>query len=191
VNGSGRVVGYGDRWQAHRVKNGPNGPVLGAKHVGITVACVDDQTRILTAYRRHRIFDQVWTLSGDTHPYRVKGTQEMETLVQAAKRCALDDLGIETKGWKRTLTVSYSARDPRDPRYCENELLHLMVAKQDGPFHRNPKNVYDLRWRKAAEISRVSATDLEKDPIDRRYAPWVHALFSPSSDRAKEALLIS
>jgi len=107
VNASGKIVGYGDRWQAHRVKEGPNGPILGVKHIGITVACVDDQMRILTAYRRHRIFDQVWSLSGDTHPYRVLGTQETETLGQAANRCTLDDLGTRSKGWRRTLTVSY------------------------------------------------------------------------------------
>jgi len=190
VDASGKLVGYGDRWQAHRVKEGPNGPVLGAKHIGITIACVDDQSRILTAYRRHKIFDKVWTLSGDTHPYREQGTAETETLTQAAKRCALDDLGIKTKGWRRTLSTSYSSVDPRNPRYCENELLYLMVARQVGPFHMNPRNAYELRWKVAAEISRDSATDQRKNPMDRKYAPWVHALFSLPLDMLEEALLI-
>ena len=190
VNAAGRIVGYGDRWQSHRVRDGPDGPVPGLKHIGITIACLDDRMRILTAHRRHRIFDKVWTLSGDTHPYRVHGMPKTETLIQASRRCAIDDLGIKTKGWRRTLTVSYSARDPRDPRYCENELLHLMVAKPKGPFQMNQKHVYELRWRSAAEISRDSVTDQKKDPIDRKYAPWVHALFSIPSDKVEEALLI-
>ncbi len=42
VNDSGRRIGYGDRWLTHRVRNGPDGPILGQKHVGITIACIDD-----------------------------------------------------------------------------------------------------------------------------------------------------
>src|SRR5712691_5012577 len=47
VNGSGRTIGYGDRWWAHRVRDGPDGLILGHKHVGITIACLDDDGRIL------------------------------------------------------------------------------------------------------------------------------------------------
>ncbi len=65
VNGSGRTSGYGDRWRAHRVRDGPDGLILGEKHVGITIACLDDDGRILVQLRRHRIFDKVWSLSGE------------------------------------------------------------------------------------------------------------------------------
>ncbi|MDG7013234.1 MAG: NUDIX domain-containing protein [Nitrososphaerota archaeon] len=139
----GKTVGYGDRWWSHRVTKGREGPTLGQKHVGITMACVDDGRRILVARRRHRIFDKVWTLSGDTHPYRTQGSLETESIFRAARRCAMDDLGVRTRGWTRRLTVSHSARDPRDPRFCENELLHVMVAKYVDPLHMNPKNAYD------------------------------------------------
>src|SRR6266705_1355001 len=64
---TGRTIGYGDRWWSHRVRVGPDGPILGQKHTGITIACLDDNGRILTQHRRHRIFDRVWSLSGDTH----------------------------------------------------------------------------------------------------------------------------
>ena len=174
----GKTVGYGDRWWTHRVTKGREGPILGRKHVGITIACVDDGGRILAAHRRHRIFDRVWTLSGDTHPYRAQGSWEVENIFRAARRCAMDDLGVKINGWTRRLTVSYSARDPRDPRYCENELLHIMVAKCCGPLHMNPKNAYELRWVELAEILEDSAEDLKKEPIDRKYAPWVHAIFT-------------
>src|SRR5438128_8674226 len=65
---SGRTIGYGDRWWTHRVRDGPDGPILGQKHAGITIACLDHSGRILIQHRRHRIFDKVWSLSGDTHP---------------------------------------------------------------------------------------------------------------------------
>lgn len=189
VNASGKTVGYGDRWQAHRVRSGPGGLVLGRKHVGITIACVGDEGRVLAAHRRHRVFDKVWTLSGDTHPYRFDWGK-VENLSQAAKRCAMEDLGIKTKGWKNALTVSYSARDPRDQRYCENELLHLLVVKHGGPFHMNAKNAYELRWVAVEEVSRDAAADLQKESIEWKYAPWVHAVFSLPRERVKDALSI-
>lgn len=187
VNESGRRIGYGDRWRTHRVRKGPDGPILGHKHIGITIALVDDAGRILAAHRRHRIFDRVWTLSGDTHPYRY-GWGNAEIITVAARRCAKEDLGIETRGWRNALTVSYSARDPRDPRYCENEMLSLLVPKHDGPVYMNEKNAYGLRWNEPNEISRESAADLEKEPAERTYAPWVPAVFSITPERIREAL---
>jgi isopentenyldiphosphate isomerase len=146
--------------------------------VGITIACIDGTSRILTAHRRHKVFDRVWTLSGDTHPHRIFGGTKVESLGQAAKRCAADDLGVTITGWTDRLVLSYSARDPRDSRYCENELLHVMVSRYDGPFHMNPKNVYKLRWAELGEVSNESKNDLSRDPINRKYAPWVHAMFA-------------
>jgi isopentenyldiphosphate isomerase len=188
VDGSGRRVGYADRWSSHRVKDGHYGPVLGERHVGITIACLDDDGRILVQLRKHRIFDKVWSLSGDTHP-RKYDDWKVESLSGAARRCAKEDLGIEIKSWRKTLSVSYSALDPRDPRYCENELLHLLAAKYRGLVHKNGKNAYELRWAEFAEISRDSQADLRKKPIDRKYAPWVHAMFSLPTKRVEEAFL--
>lgn len=189
VDESGRTIGYGDRWWTHRVKKGPNGAILGQKHVGITIACVDDGGRILVAHRRHRIFDKIWTLSGDTHPYRLHGSREVESLTEAARRCAMDDLGVVIRKWTKTLTVSYAARDPRDPRYCENELLHLMVTEHNGPLHMNEKNAYEVRWVEISEISKDSKSDSETEPIEQKYAPWVRAIFAFPLERVKESLL--
>jgi len=190
VDESGRTTGYGDRWWTHRVRNGPGGPVLGQKHVGITIACVDDQGRILSEHRRHRIFDKVWSLSGDTHPYRVHGSQVVESLAQASNRCAKDDFGAEIKRWTKTLTVSYSARDPRDPKYCENELLHIMVARYGGPLRMNVKNAYELRWVALDEISNDSLADLGREPIHRKYGPWVHAVFALPRNKVEEVFSV-
>lgn len=191
VNDSGKVIGYGDRWWTHRVRKGPGGPVLGQKHVGITIACINDSGRILVAHRRHRIFDKVWTLSGDTHPYRMQGSRVAETLQQAAKRCAADDLGVVIRKWTKALTTSYASVDPRDPKYCENELLHLMVTKYDGPLQMNPKNAYELRWVGLAEVLGDSEADLKKEPIDRKYAPFVHALLMLPAKEVKEAFAVN
>ena len=187
---SGRTIGYGDRWWSHRVRVGPDGPILGQKHTGITIACLDDNGRILTQHRRHRIFDRVWSLSGDTHP-RKYGNRRVESLSEAARRCASEDLGVVIKNWTQRLSIPYSARDPRDSRYCENELLYILVAKHDGPLYMNKESAYELRWVEITEISKDSRTDLKRKPIDRKYAPWVSAVFSLSSKRVEEAFQVN
>ncbi len=53
----------------------------------------------------------------------------------------------------------------------------------------NRKNAYELRWAKFSEILRDSQKDLRKAPNDRKYAPWVHAMFSLPAERVEEALL--
>jgi isopentenyldiphosphate isomerase len=186
VNASGRITGYGDRWRTHRVKDGRDGSVLGEKHAGITIACIDEGGRVLVQHRRHRIFDKVWSLSGDTHPRKYESSK-VESLSEAARRCAKEDLGITIKSWRQILSVSYSARDPRNPRYCENELLHVLAAKHSGPVNMNRNSGYELRWAEFAEISRDTQTDSRKALIDRKYAPWVHAMFSLPHERVEEA----
>ena len=186
VGESERRIGYGDRWLTHRTKSGPNGPVLGQKHVGITIACLDEDERILLQLRRHKIFDRVWSLSGDTHPRKYEDGP-VETLSQAARRCAKEDLGITVQHWIRTLTISYSAQDPRDPRYCENELLYLLAGRYDGQPHINKKNVYELQSADLQQVVEDSRADLKKEPIHRKYAPWVHALFTIPSEKVKAA----
>jgi isopentenyldiphosphate isomerase len=161
VDGSGRTIGYGDRWWTHRVRAGPDGPILGEKHVGITIACVDDDGRVLVQHRKHKIFDKVWSLSGDTHPRKYEA-QKTEGLSEAASICAKEDLGIVVKNWRNALTVSYSARDPRDPRYCENELLYVLAAKHGGPLNMNRNSAYELQWAELADISRDSQRDSKK-----------------------------
>src|SRR5439155_3233508 len=171
VDESGRTVGYGDRWWTHRVKDGREGPILGEKHVGITIACLDDDRRILVQHRRHRIFDKVWSLSGDTHP-RKYDSSKVESLSTAARRCAKEDLGVVIKNWRKKLTVSYSARDPRDPRYCENELLYVLAAKHHGPVNINRNSPSELHWAEFTEIARDAQTGSKEVSIDRKYAPW-------------------
>ena len=69
----------------------------------------------------------------------------MESITEAARRCAREDLGFVIKNWTQRLSVQYSARDPRDSRYCENELLYILVSKHGGPLRMNEENAYELR----------------------------------------------
>src|SRR6266516_4799574 len=104
VNGFGRTIGYGDRWWTHRVRNGGDGPILGEKHVGITIACLDDEGRILVQHRRHRIFDKVWSLSGEPTP---------ESMTLPKRRASLkprEGVPRKTSGLRPRAGDKYSAR---------------------------------------------------------------------------------
>jgi len=94
---SGRTIGYGDRWWTHRVRDGPDGPILGQRHAGITIVFLDQSGRILIQHRRHRIFDKVWSLSGDTHP-RKYGSRRVESLPELRE----DVLGRTSESRSRT-----------------------------------------------------------------------------------------
>ena len=100
----------------------------------------------------------------------------------------MEDLGVTIENWTETLTVSYAARDPRDPRYCENELLHLLVARHGRQLRVNKSNAYDARWVEPTKILEESLEDAEKEPVDRKHAPWVHAVFGVSPRRLARAL---
>lgn len=189
VGESGKTTGFGDRWWTHRVRERPNGTILGQKHVGITIACLDDGGRVLIQHRKHKIFDNVWTLSGDTHRRKYDG-RKLESLSEAATRCAREDLGVVIRQWAQRLVVSYSARDPRDPRYCENELLYVLFAKCSGPIRMSEKNAYGLNRVRFANIATDSRADLEKEPIDRKYAPWVHSIFQLPTAQVQEAFML-
>ncbi len=171
------------------MRAGRDGPILGQKHVGITISIADDDGRILVQHRRHKIFDKVWSLSGDTHPRKYESSK-VESLSEAARRCAKEDLGVVIKSWRQILNVSYSARDPRDPRYCENELLYVLAATYGGPMNMNRNSAYELIWAKFTDILRDSQTDSGKEPIDRKYAPWVHAMFSLPHERVEGAFYV-
>lgn len=62
----------------------------------------------------------------------------------------------------------------------------IPVAKHDGSFHMSEKSAYELRWVEVAEISKDSRADLKKEPIERKYAPWVSAVFSFASREGEQ-----
>lgn len=176
----GNVIGLADRWSTHTVRQTDGGLVLGQRHVGICIACQDGSGRVLLQFRRHKIFDRCWSFTADTHPRKYEG-RELETLFQAATRCANEDFGIVVEGWVDALTVTYAARDPRDPRFCENEFMHLLVGRHDGEVRPNPESVYACRWADPEAVMNEVASEAEVEPEARRYAPWVHSVFNKLS----------
>ena len=46
-------------------------------------------------------------------------------------------------------------------------------------------------WVELAEVWKDSQTDLKKEPVDRKYAPWVSTLFSLSSKEVEETFRVN
>jgi len=176
VDEHGNIVGYGDRWITHTVHEVGGELILGQRHIGICIACQNGFGEILIQHRKHVIFDKIWSLSADTHP-RKYDDNRVETLAEAATRCIQEDFGIAVTQWTEVLTLCYSARDPHNPKCCENELLHLLVGKYDGSVNPNEDNVYDYRWVEQQRISEEVLRDSRREPINRVYAPWIHVIF--------------
>lgn len=163
VDDSDNPKGYGTKEKTHTVHDG----IPGYHHRGLTVLVYNEMGEVLLQHRKHRIFDSVWDLAGSTHPYYREGRQE--TYEEAALRC----LSTEYSGLggdrvvNSSVAVNYSAIDPRNPRYCENEFCRLVIASHRGAVTHNPENAYGHAW---ASFSRLSS-DLQSDP--GKYAPWV------------------
>lgn len=190
VDQNGKITEYGDRWLSHTVTRGSDGPVLGRKHVGIVIACINEEGKILVQLRKHKIFDSVWSLSGDTHP-RKYGNRDVEDLSTASSRCAMEDLGIDVHNWHDSISLSYSAIDPRNQDYCENELMHVMVARYDGPIRENKDNVYRIAYEDISTIMRDTAADGKKAPVDQKYSPWVQSVFARPKKDLEECFALS
>jgi len=55
----------------------------------------------------------------------------------------------------------------------------------------NRNSPYELHWAEFTEIARDSQADSKKEPIDRKYAPWVHAVFSLPLEKVEEVFLVN
>ena len=156
-------IGYKSNAESHTVHNG----ALGYHHRGLTVMVYNSKGEVLLQHRKHRIFDKILDLSGSTHPYLRGGRQE--TYEEAAERClrgeysGLEDVKVKAS----TIAVNYSAMDPLDSRYCENEFCKLVIALYDGEVRYNSEAAYGLSWILFSSL----VADVDKNPTS--YAPWV------------------
>ena len=177
VDDKDNPLGYGTKEETHIVHEGK----LGYHHRGLTVLVHDGQGRVLLQHRKHQIFDTAWDLAGSTHPYLRSGRQE--GYEEAALRC----LKTEYSGFedatvlKSSVWVNYSAVDPRNGKYCENEFCRLVISVHNTNVSHNSENAYGHEW---ALFERL-ISDSRKNP--NKYAPWVLDLISKiENERPKE-----
>jgi isopentenyl-diphosphate delta-isomerase len=142
----------------------------GHRHLAIAVLLYNRAGAVLLQRRKHRLFDDVWDITGATHPLRLTdGTHE--SLERATRRCLRHEYGIDGPPLIEVGSFTYFARDG-DGAHCENEHCTLFIGELNAPVALNPDVGYCYRWVSMPSLLR----DVEASP--ERYAPW--ALLSVS-----------
>lgn len=136
----------------------------GKRHLAITVLIYNSKGQVLLQKRKHKIFDNIWDLTGATHPlHREDGIDE--TPEEATLRCLKDEYDIENISVKNIGAFNYFAKTDD---LCENEHCTLMVGEYNGPVKMNPSVGYEYKWVDKKEFLR----DIEENP--QNYTPWAN-----------------
>lgn len=135
----------------------------GQHHLAITVLLQNSKGQLLLQKRKHQIFDNLWDLTGATHPLHRKNGSD-ESLEEATWRCLEGEYGITEKMPLKNL--GFFNYFKQYGKFCENEFCYLMVGEYSGGIHLNPQVGYEYRW--------VSKSDFLKDIIlnPQNYTPW-------------------
>lgn len=141
----------------------------GRRHLAITVLLQNSKGQVLLQKRKHQIFDNIWDITGATHPLH-KADGSDENLEEATRRCLEAEWGIREVGEIGEIGVFNYFAQYGD--YCENEHCHLMVGEYDGEVKLNPEMGYEYKWVEREEFLK----DIAQNPD--KYTPWAKAAVS-------------
>jgi isopentenyl-diphosphate delta-isomerase len=136
----------------------------GHRHLAVALLLYNSQGDLLLQRRKHAVFDDVWDITGATHPLRLAGGQD-EPLEDAALRCLRYEYGIDRVRLTDVGAFTYFAKDPGG-FHCENEHCTLYIGEFDGPVRLNDDVGYSCKWVSKAFLLEDMAAAPE------RYAPW-------------------
>lgn len=158
VDDQGKFLEYIPKEVGHKGK--------GRRHLAIAVLLENSQGQVLLQKRKHKIFDNIWDITGATHPlHRENGTNE--SLVEATQRCLLEEWGISGVKLKEVGVFNYFApyRSVQGD-FCENEHCYLLIGQYDGDIDLNKNMGYAYRW--------VDKNQFLKDIASkaRKFTPW-------------------
>lgn len=135
----------------------------GHRHLAITVLLSNSKGQVLIQKRRHQIFDNIWDLTGATHPLHLSDGHD-ESLEEATWRCLKREYGISQKiSLKNYGYFDYFA-DYGD--LCENEHCASMVGEYDGPLTLNQEVGYEYKWMDKQQFFEDITNYSDK------YTPW-------------------
>lgn len=156
VDDNGKFRGYIPKELGHKGQ--------GQRHLAIAVLLINSKGQVLLQKRKHKIFDNIWDITGATHPLH-KADGADESLEEATLRCLKEEWGIKKKiALKNLGFFNYFAQYGE---YCENEHCAMLVGQYDGEVNLNPEMGYEYRWVSKEEFLK----DIELNP--QKYTPWV------------------
>lgn len=130
VDPNDREIGQADKHEAHRT---------GALHRAVSVFAFDDRGRLLVQQRAEGKYHSpgLWSNTACTHPRPGESTED------AARRCLVEEMGVQPIGLERAFTFVYRA--DVNPNLIEHELDHVFVSSYEGEPAPAPVEVSD--WR--------------------------------------------
>lgn len=136
---------------------------LGKRHLAITVLLFNKYGQVLLQKRKHIIFNNIWDLTGATHPLHLADGFD-ETVEEATKRCLKREYGLDNNIVLKNLGgFPYFAKYDKT---CENEYCVLLVGEYNGPVKLNPEVGYGYKWMDKDQF----VQDIAKNPT--KYSPW-------------------
>ena len=132
----------------------------GALHRAFSVFLFDDQGRVLLQRRAAGKYHSagLWTNTCCSHP------RPQETIIDAAKRRLMEEMGIATEVEHR---FHFIYRAALDNGLQEHELDHVLFGRFAGPAIPDPKEVGDWKYVSA------DALDEELKNHPHRYTVWL------------------
>ena len=145
VDDEDNVVRYASRSDCHSGD--------GLRHRGVAILLHNSKAEVLLQKRKHDLFDNLWDLTGATHPLHLDDRDE--TYEEGGIRCLKAEWGIELP-LHRVLAFTYLERDKNR---CENEYCVVLAGKYDGELNPNLLHIYEFRWVTWSQLVRELAQE--------------------------------
>ncbi len=134
----------------------------GKRHLAISVLLYNSKDEVLLQKRKHKVFDDIWDVTGATHPLHLESGQD-ETVEEATLRCLSREYGIKEVALKNHGFFNYFVKYGK---LCENEHCAILVGEYNGRLNLNPEVGYGYKWMAKQEFLK----DIEKNP--KNYTAW-------------------
>ncbi len=171
VDSNDSFIRYAPRYRCHTG--------TGLRHRAIAILLYNGKQQILLQKRRHKIFNNLWDLSGATHPLHTRGRDE--SYEESCARCLQSEWGIQAS-LRKLLAFAFFARDGR---FCENEFCILFVGRYDGLLSPNKKHVKSHRWIKWSRLLSELGNHADE------FTPWLKAAVESLKNNRKQSLAVA
>lgn len=133
----------------------------GRRHLAICVLLENSQGEVLLQRRKHKIFDNIWDVSGATNNLHIE--EKDESFIEATQRCLKEEYEIDGVELKVLGSFNYFAQYGE---LCENEFCKLLVGIYNGEIKLNPEVGYSYKWISKKDF----LNELKKHP--KEFTPW-------------------
>ncbi len=136
----------------------------GQRHLAISVLLFNNKGEVLLQKRKHKIFDDIWDVTGATHPLHLESGKD-ETVEEATWRCLDVEYGIKEQIPLKNYGFFNYFAEYKDG-LCEHEHCAILVGEYNSDFDLNSEMGYGYKWMDKNEFLR----DILVNPTD--YSPW-------------------